>query len=88
MTVADATRDSSAVESFRVRAVGSVVDRSEHDKMMQKANAVVSMPVSPRFMMVPMNRATSFIRVANYLYASAPRGAGIYRNSIVTVNAR
>jgi len=35
VTVADATRDASAVESFRVRLVGSVVDLSEHDKMMQ-----------------------------------------------------
>ena len=86
--MADTTRDASLVESFSARPVRSEVDLSEHDKVMQKARAVVSMPSSLRFMIVPMNRATSFSRAPNYFYASAPRGAGIYRKSIVTVNAR
>jgi hypothetical protein len=85
--VAETTRDASLVESFSARPVGSVVDLSEHDKVMQKAIAVVSMPVSLRFMIIPMNRATGFSRAPNYFYAGTPRGAGTYSYSIVAINA-
>jgi hypothetical protein len=75
------------VESFSARPVGSVVDLSEHDRMMQKAKAVVSMPASLRFMIIPVNRATGFSRAPNYFYAYAPRGASIYGYSLVAINA-
>jgi hypothetical protein len=77
VTVADATTDASPVESFSARPARSEVALSEHDKVMQKAIAVVSMPGSLRFMIIPMNRATSFSRAPNCFYACSPRGAGI-----------
>ena len=82
--MAETIRDASPVESFSARPV---VDLSEHDKVTQKAIAVVSMPVSLRFMIIPMNRTTGFSRAPNYFYAYAPRGAGIYRYSFVAINA-
>ena len=86
--MADTTRDASPVESFSARPVRSDVALSEHDKVMQKAKAVVSMPSSLRFMIIPVNRATGFSRAPNCFYAfAAPRGAGIYRYSFVAINA-
>jgi hypothetical protein len=74
--------------SFSARPVGSEPGLSVHDKVMQNVKAVISMLISLRFMIIPMNRATSFTRVPKYFYACAPLGAGIHRNRIVTVNAK
>ena len=83
---ATVTASVATVESFSAMRVMSV-DLSEQDRVMQKARAVVSMPSSLRFMIIPMNRATGFSPAPNYFCACAPQGAGICRNGVVAVNA-
>ena len=55
--------------------------------MLQKAKAVAAMPISLRFMMFPMNRATCFSGAPNQFSAYAKGGLGIDRNCVETGNA-